>query len=69
MYATMTQAQAEAIRIGGLDEACLDMHPSSVCVHCGTCRMCHSGCQCDDPDGNEPCDCGGCDPAEDEPSQ
>jgi hypothetical protein len=60
----MTTAQHEALEIGGLDQFCLDEHPSSVCLHCGSCRMCHSGCQCDDPE--EPCDCGGCDEFEEQ---
>jgi hypothetical protein len=60
---TVTKAQVDALLTGGLDQYCLDNHPSSVCVHCGTCRSCHSGCQCHDPGGSEPCDCGGCDEA------
>jgi hypothetical protein len=56
----MTHAQSEALEHGSLDDQCLDAHPSMVCVHCGTCRNCMSGCECDDPQGAEPCDCGGC---------
>ena len=57
----LTKAQHESLEIGGLDQFCLDEHIDMVCVHCGACRTCHSGCQCDDPEGLESCDCGGCD--------
>jgi hypothetical protein len=59
----MTRAQAEALAEGGLSRWCLDNHPDDVCIHCGCCRSCMSGCGCDDPRGEaeEPCYCGGCD--------
>jgi hypothetical protein len=58
----MTKAQREALEIGGLDPHCLEIHPNSVCPHCGACRSCKSGCQCDDD--IEDCDCGGCEEEE-----
>ena len=54
----MTQAQYDAIEMGGLDEYCLEHH--RVCVHCGSCTNCRSGCQCVSPDDSAGCDCGGC---------
>ena len=53
-----TQAQHEAIDAGGLDRACLTSHPWQVCLHCGSCRRCGSGCSCQDP--QKTCDCDGC---------
>jgi hypothetical protein len=62
MTTTITQSQADALASGGLDQHCLDHHP--VCLHCGACRSCQSGCGCDTPDDAEGCDCGGCVPAD-----
>ena len=53
----MTESQHEALVSGGLSEHCLDAHPWMVCVHCGACRGCQSGCGCDDA---EDCACPGC---------
>lgn len=46
----MTRAQADALEIGGLDQHCLDAHEDRVCLHCGACRECASGCECDTPE-------------------
>lgn len=60
----MTTAQRDALVSGGLDDYCMEHH--TVCVHCGTCTMCHSGCQCANPDCAEDCNCGGCEEYEGE---
>jgi hypothetical protein len=55
----MTKAQHEALENGGLSQYCYDNHDDMVCPHCGCCRRCMSGCQCDQELAD--CDCGGCD--------
>ena len=56
----MTRSQREAIETGGLNDFCLAVHPGHVCLHCGTCRTCCSGCGCDTPYDADGCECGGC---------
>jgi hypothetical protein len=58
----MTTSQYQALESGGLSDHCMDTHPGQVCLHCGTCTYCMSGCQCDTPDDAAGCRCGGCSP-------
>lgn len=55
----MTKAQQRCLEAGITPEYCLENH--GVCLHCGACRTCSSGCGCTEPHRTcPPPGCGGC---------